>query len=59
MTTEDKQWEEDDEIDLGAILAALWKRKNLIIFGTLVVTLLAAAASYVIPKTYRSEAFYL
>lgn len=58
MTTEDKQWEEVDEIDLGAILAALWKRKILIVFGTLVVTLLAAAASYIIPKTYRSEAFY-
>ena len=58
MTTEDKQMEEVDEIDLGAILAALWKRKNLIIFGTLVVTFLAAAASYIIPKTYRSEAFY-
>lgn len=58
MTTENKQWEEVDEIDLGAILAGLWKRKILIIFGTLVVTLLAAAASYVIPKTYRSEAFF-
>lgn len=58
MTIEDKHWEEVDEIDLGAILAGLWKRKNLIIFGTLVVTLMAAAASYVIPKTYRSEAFY-
>jgi len=58
VTTEDKHWEEVDEIDLGAILAAFWKRKNLIIFGTLVATLLAAAASYVIPKTYRSEAFF-
>lgn len=58
MTTENKQWEEVDEIDLGAILAGLWKRKILIIFGTLVVTLLAAAASYIIPKTYRSEALY-
>ena len=58
MTNEEKQWAEDDEIDLGAILAALWKRKKLIIFGTLVVTLLAAAASFIIPKTYRSEAFY-
>jgi len=58
VTNEEKQWAEDDEIDLGAILAALWKRKKLIIFGTLVVTLLAAAASFIIPKTYRSEAFY-
>ncbi len=48
----------DDEIDLSSIFAVLWKKKKLIIFGTLGATLLSIGISFVIPKTYRSEGFY-
>jgi len=48
----------DDEIDLSALFAVLWRRRKLIIFGTLAVTILAAGASLLIPRVYRSEGFY-
>ena len=47
-----------DEIDLTAIFAIFWRHWKLILFGTLAVTLLAAALSFFIPKTFRSEGFY-
>lgn len=58
MTTEVRGKANKDEIDFTAIFAILWKRKWLIVFGTLAVTLLAAAISFFIPRTYRSEGFY-
>ena len=47
-----------DEIDLTAIFAIFWRHWKLIFFGTLAVTLLAAALSFFIPKTFRSDGFY-
>ena len=58
MTGEAKQRPNRDEVDLAELLAILWKRRMLIIFGTVAMTLLTAATSYFIPKTYRSEGFY-
>jgi LPS O-antigen subunit length determinant protein (WzzB/FepE family) len=48
----------DDEIDLSSIFAVLWKKRKLIILGTLGATLLSIGISFVIPKVYRSEGFY-
>ena len=48
----------DDEIDLYSIFAVLWKRKKLIIFGTLGATLLSIGISLLLPRVYRSEGFY-
>jgi len=47
-----------EEIDFTAIFSILWRHWKLIFFGTLAATLLAAAISFFIPKTYRSEGFY-
>jgi LPS O-antigen subunit length determinant protein (WzzB/FepE family) len=46
------------EVDLAAIFAIFWRRRKLILLGTLAVTLLVGAISFIIPKTYRSEGFY-
>ena len=48
----------DDEIDLSSIVAVLWKRRKLIIFGTLGATLLSIGISLLLPRVYRSEGFY-
>lgn len=58
MTIEARGRGNKDEIDFSAVFAILWKRKMLIVFGTLAVTLLATALSFLIPKTFRSEGFY-
>jgi LPS O-antigen subunit length determinant protein (WzzB/FepE family) len=58
MTVEAKQRSNVAEIDFTAIFAILWRHWKLIFFGTLAMTLLAAALSFFIPKTYRSEGFY-
>ena len=47
-----------DEIDLGSIFSVLWKRRKMIILGTLGATLLSIGISLVLPKVYRSEGFY-
>jgi hypothetical protein len=47
-----------DEIELSSIFAILWKRKKLIILGTLGATLLATGISFLLPKVYRSEGFF-
>ena len=47
-----------DEIDLSSIFVVLWKRKKMIIFGTLVATLLSIGISFLLPRVYRSEGFY-
>jgi len=47
-----------DEINLGSFLAVLWKRRKLIIFGTLVSTLLAIGISFILPRVYRGEGFF-
>jgi LPS O-antigen subunit length determinant protein (WzzB/FepE family) len=43
---------------LGSFLAVLWKRRKLIVFGTLVSTLLAIGISFILPRLYRSEGFF-
>jgi len=48
----------DDEIDLNSIFAVLWKRRKLIVFGTLGATLLSIGISLLLPRVYRSEGFY-
>ena len=47
-----------DEIDLSSIFAVLWKRRKLIVFGTLGVTLLSIGISLLLPRVYRSEGFF-
>lgn len=58
MTNETNQRANVEEIDFTAIFSILWRQRKLIILGTLAATLLAAALSFFIPKTYRSEGFY-
>jgi LPS O-antigen subunit length determinant protein (WzzB/FepE family) len=48
----------DDEIDLSLFFAVLWKRRKLIVFGTLGATLLSIGISLLLPRVYRSEGFY-
>ncbi len=43
----------DDEIELIDILRVLWKRKALIVLGTLLLTLVAAGGSYLLPKVHE------
>ncbi|MCX5882784.1 MAG: Wzz/FepE/Etk N-terminal domain-containing protein [Deltaproteobacteria bacterium] len=50
--------ENEDEIDLVSLFLVIWKRRKLIVFGTLGVTLLAAIYSFMIPKVYLSTGFY-
>ena len=47
-----------DEINLSIIFSVLWKRRKLIIFGTLGATLLSLGISLLLPKVYRSEGFF-
>jgi LPS O-antigen subunit length determinant protein (WzzB/FepE family) len=58
--TESSSCEEaySDEIDFSSILMVLWKRRKLIIFGTLGATLLSIGISFLLPRYYRSEGFY-
>jgi len=58
MTSEVNQRSSVDEIDFTAIFSIIWQKRKLILFGTVAATLLAAALSFFIPKTYRSEGFY-
>lgn len=46
------------EFDLTRFIRTLWKRKWLILGGTALVTLLAAAITLVLPKVYRSGGFF-
>lgn len=46
---------QNDEIDLGELMRALWARKKLIIGVTAVVTLLAAAYALLATKYYRTQ----
>jgi len=48
---------EDDEIDLVGLLAALWRRRLPIVFGTLLLTLLAGVYTLTLPRLYRSTGF--
>ena len=45
-----------DEIDLIDIIRVLWKRKILIIIGTLLLTIAAAGVSVLLPKVYEVTA---
>ncbi|MFH1975155.1 MAG: Wzz/FepE/Etk N-terminal domain-containing protein [Pseudomonadota bacterium] len=53
-----KEQSYEDEIDLVSLFLVIWKRRKLIVFGTLGVTLLAAIFSFMIPKSYLSTGFY-
>lgn len=46
----------DDEIDLFELAENLWQQKWVIISITAVITLIATAAAFMIPPTYKSEA---
>jgi len=48
----------DESLDLSAVLAVPWKRRRLIGFGTLGVTLVAVVYSLLVPRVYVSEGFY-
>jgi Chain length determinant protein len=54
----DRENENEDEIDLVSLFLIIWKRRKLIVLGTLGVTLLAAIYSFTIPKGYLSTGFY-
>lgn len=58
MTETNLTEETYDEVDLSSIFAVLWKRRKLIIFGTLGAFLLAIVISFILPRVYRSEGFY-
>ena len=45
----------DDEIELIDLLRVLWKKKYLIIGGTIVCAIVAAAISFAMPKVYSIE----
>lgn len=47
-----------DEIDLSALFATLWRRRWLIVLGTLAVTVLVAGLTLILPRAYRSVGFY-
>lgn len=44
------------EIELIDIIRVLVKRKNIIIFGTIIITLISVGISFVLPKTYKINA---
>jgi uncharacterized protein involved in exopolysaccharide biosynthesis len=46
----------EDTIDLVDYLRVIWKRKGLIIVGTLVCMVAAGVASLMLPEIYRAEA---
>lgn len=48
----------EDETNLSMIFAAIWKRRKLIILGTLGATFLSLGISLLLPKVYRSEGFF-
>ena len=43
----------EDEIDLADYLRIIWKRKRLIIFGTLICVFVAGIVSFLMPKIYE------
>jgi LPS O-antigen subunit length determinant protein (WzzB/FepE family) len=47
-----------DEIDFSLLFSILWQRRKLILFGTLVATLLSIAICLLIPRVYLSEGVY-
>jgi hypothetical protein len=53
----DKQDYKQDNIDIVKLVNVLLKRKWLVIIGTLVVVLISAAVSMILPRVYRSEGF--
>jgi hypothetical protein len=50
--------ENDDAIDLISLFLVIWKRRKLIVLGTLGITFLAAIVSVMLPKVYLSTGFY-
>ena len=49
-------YNEDEGIELIDILNVFFKRKNIIIFGTIIITLIATGIAIVLPKTYKISA---
>jgi len=58
MTNDSGQKWSPSEIDFSAVFAILWRRRRLVVLGTVIATILAAGMSLLIPRAYRSEAFY-
>ncbi len=48
----------DDEIDLIELFKVLYRRKKLIIFGVLGLTILSIIICFILPNTYKSEGFF-
>ncbi|MBT3245058.1 MAG: hypothetical protein HN352_18080, partial [Bacteroidetes bacterium] len=48
----------NDEIDLAELLRILLEHWRMIVFGTLIVTILVGSVTFVLPRTYHSEGFY-
>ncbi len=55
----EEQKNHEDEIDLMEIFRVLWKRKKIIIWGTVIFTLISIIISFLLPKIYKSDGFYL
>jgi len=49
---------QQDEIDLIDIMRILWKRRKLIVFGTLLLTIFAAVVSLLLPKVYEVSTIF-
>jgi capsular polysaccharide biosynthesis protein len=47
---------QEEEIELIDILRVLWKRKSLIVFGTLLCTVFAAGVGFLLPRVYEVTA---
>ncbi|WP_081702808.1 Wzz/FepE/Etk N-terminal domain-containing protein [Desulfuromonas sp. TF] len=46
----------EDEIELIDLFRIIWKRRNLIIFGTLIAVIAAAGIAFLLPKVYEVSA---
>lgn len=51
-----EHYNKEAEIELIDIIGVLVKRKNIIIFGTIIITLISVGISFVLPKTYKINA---
>ncbi|GAB6065712.1 Wzz/FepE/Etk N-terminal domain-containing protein [Aquifex pyrophilus] len=49
---------EEDEIDLFELLEVLYKKRVIILATTLLFTLTAALASFIMPRTYKAEVYF-
>ncbi|BDU50680.1 GumC family protein [Haliovirga abyssi] len=56
---ENRQYVEEDEIDLLDLIKVIWKNKKLIIGITILITIIAAVVSIRMPKIYKSEMVFM